>query len=488
MASSSSPSADTQRVGDILLSMDPTPFITVLSNLSSSDNALRSGAETDYDFMKKDYPNGLCLRLAHLIASSPKPTTRCLSATLLLRLLRRDGPHLSTHLTAICLKDLKSILLHHLYYETDIDTFNNLCSIISSLAIDLLPRNQWPELNLFFFQSLDSDASAQSQLAVFLIFAEAVPETGEILSIHEEGLLKACAKYMRSNMEDSRIRVAAVRASVGWIVYLKDEFTELVVLMVTTLFDLLNKNEEDHAQKVLEEMIVLAGAKTGFLKTLIDDLVESMLLVTEVKGAEDKTRELAIEFVLTVAEDRNQGCGMIEKLNKRITRLLGILIKMLVFIEDDLSWHKAGSDENNAGESDVFLYGMESLGRLASALRGNAIVPNHPDFLPEFWADKDWRKRHAAVTALRLISEGTSKVLQEHLERTVEKLLLLSRDPHPRVRWAVMSAIGQLSKDLAPQLQQQFHQKLVPALVAAMDDSQNPRVQVFAIFDLILWI
>ena len=80
------------------------------------------------------------------------------------------------------------------------------------------------------------------------------------------------------------------------------------------------------------------------------------------------------------------------------------------------------------------------------------------------------------------------QVLQEHLERTVEKLLLLSRDPHPRVRWAVMSAIGQLSKDLAPQLQQQFHQKLVPALVAAMDDSQNPRVQVFAIFDLILWI
>ncbi|XP_057469428.1 uncharacterized protein LOC130758510 [Actinidia eriantha] len=485
MASSSSPSA--QRVGNILFSMDPTPFITVLSNLSSSDNALRSDAETDYDFMKKDYPNGLCLRLAHLIASSPKPTTRCLSATLLLRLLRRNGPHLSTHLTAICLTDLKSILLYHLYHETDIDTFNNLCSIISSLAIDLLPRNQWPELNLFFFRSLDSDASAQSQLAVFLIFAEAVPETWEILSIHEEGLLQACAKYMRSNMEDSRIRVAAVRASVGWIVYLRDEFTELVVLMVTTLFDLLNKNEEDYAQKVLEEMIVLAGAKTGFLKTLIDHLVESMLLVTEVEGAEDKTRELAIEFVLTVAEDRNQGCGMIEKLNKRITRLLGILIKMLVFIEDDLSWHKAGSDENNAGESDVLLYGMESLGRLAAALRGNAIVDNHPDFLPEFWADKDWRKRHAAVTALRLISEGTSKVLQEHLEKTVEKLLPLSRDPHPRVRWAVMSAIGQLSKDLAPQLQQQFHQKLVPALVAAMDDSQNPRVQAQATSAMLLF-
>jgi hypothetical protein len=46
------------------------------------------------------------------------------------------------------------------------------------------------------------------------------------------------------------------------------------------------------------------------------------------------------------------------------------------------------------------------------------------------------------------------------------------------VRWAAINAMGQLSTDLGPYLQEQFHQKVLPALVAAMDDYQNARVQV----------
>lgn len=52
------------------------------------------------------------------------------------------------------------------------------------------------------------------------------------------------------------------------------------------------------------------------------------------------------------------------------------------------------------------------------------------------------------------------------------------QDPHPRVRWAAINAIGQLSTDLGPDLQMQYHQTVLPALAGAMDDFQNPRVQV----------
>ena len=52
------------------------------------------------------------------------------------------------------------------------------------------------------------------------------------------------------------------------------------------------------------------------------------------------------------------------------------------------------------------------------------------------------------------------------------------QDPHPRVRWAAINAIGQLSTDLGPDLQVQYHQRVLPALAASMDDFQNPRVQV----------
>nr|GMC82399.1 importin subunit beta-3-like isoform X1 [Ipomoea batatas] len=53
------------------------------------------------------------------------------------------------------------------------------------------------------------------------------------------------------------------------------------------------------------------------------------------------------------------------------------------------------------------------------------------------------------------------------------------QDPHPRVRWAAINEIGQLSTDLGPNLEVQFHSSVLPTLAAAMDDFQNPRIQCY---------
>ena len=70
------------------------------------------------------------------------------------------------------------------------------------------------------------------------------------------------------------------------------------------------------------------------------------------------------------------------------------------------------------------------------------------------------------------------QVMVKDLEHVVSMVLNSFQHPHPRVRWAAINAIGQLSTDLGPDLQIQFHQHVLPALAAAMDDFQNPRVQV----------
>lgn len=47
-----------------------------------------------------------------------------------------------------------------------------------------------------------------------------------------------------------------------------------------------------------------------------------------------------------------------------------------------------------------------------------------------------------------------------------------------QVRWAACQALGQMCTDLGPELQEQHHAQLLPALMALMDDFNNPRVQV----------
>ena len=53
-------------------------------------------------------------------------------------------------------------------------------------------------------------------------------------------------------------------------------------------------------------------------------------------------------------------------------------------------------------------------------------------------------------------------------------------DQHPKVRWAACQALGQMCTDLGPDLQTSQHARILPGLMAIMDDFSQPRVQVTA--------
>ncbi|KAL6321457.1 hypothetical protein AAG906_016556 [Vitis piasezkii] len=88
----------------------------------------------------------------------------------------------------------------------------------------------------------------------------------------------------------------------------------------------------------------------------------------------------------------------------------------------------------------------------------------------------EWQKHHATLIALAQIAKVCSKVMIKNLEQMVTMVLNTFPNPHPRVRWAAINAIGQLSTDMGPDLQVQYHQRVLPALAASMDDFQNPQV------------
>ncbi|KAH1033534.1 hypothetical protein J1N35_045708 [Gossypium stocksii] len=115
-----------------------------------------------------------------------------------------------------------------------------------------------------------------------------------------------------------------------------------------------------------------------------------------------------------------------------------------------------------------------------ASLGGNTIVPVASEQFSTYLAAPEWQKHHAALIALAQIAEGCSKVMVKNLEQVVSMVLNSFNHSHPRVRWAAINAIGQLSTDLGPDLQNQYHQRVLPALAAAMDDFQNPGVQAHA--------
>ncbi|KAH0664533.1 hypothetical protein KY284_029464 [Solanum tuberosum] len=84
---------------------------------------------------------------------------------------------------------------------------------------------------------------------------------------------------------------------------------------------------------------------------------------------------------------------------------------------------------------------------------GDAILPNCPVCLFKFFHDQDWRIRHAAITAIGLISDGCSKALLVEMVKFGQSIVNLMQDSHPR---------------------------LLPALIEVLDDFDYPRLQTRA--------
>nr|GLL31765.1 importin-5-like [Ipomoea trifida]GMD14898.1 importin-5-like [Ipomoea batatas]GMD18000.1 importin-5-like [Ipomoea batatas]GMD19387.1 importin-5-like [Ipomoea batatas]GMD20739.1 importin-5-like [Ipomoea batatas] len=466
-----------------IMGSDPAPFETLISHLMSSANEQRSQAEAIFNLVKQNDPNSLALKLAQVLTSSVHVEARAMCAILLRKLLTRDDSYIWPRLAASTQSDIKSVLLTCIQREEVKTIIKKLCDTISELASSILPENQWPEILPFMFQCVTSD-SLKLQESAFLIFAQLAQYIGEILVPYIKDLHSVFLQTL-NNSPSSDVRIAALNAVINFIQCLssstdRDRFQDLLPAMMKTLTEALNCGQEATAQEALELLIELAGTEPRFLRRQLVDVVDAMLQIAEAESLEEGTRHLAIEFVITLAEARERAPGMMRKLPQFISRLFAILMKMLLSIDDEPAWHSAVVEEEDAGETSNYSFGQECLDRLAIALGGNTIVPVASEQLPVYLAAQEWEKHHAALIALAQIAEGCSKVMIKNLEQVVNMVLNSFQDPHPRVRWAAINAIGQLSTDLGPDLQVQFHSRVLPALAASMDDFQNPRIQAHA--------
>ncbi|GMI65072.1 EMBRYO DEFECTIVE 2734, (karyopherin enabling the transport of the cytoplasmic HYL1 [Hibiscus trionum] len=471
-----------------ILGPDHSHFETLISHLLSPSNDQRSQAESLFNLAKQTHPDILSLSLSRVLSSSSRPELRALSAVLLRKILTpaSDYSFLFPCLAESTQASIQSALLSSLQTEQSKANVKKLCDTISELASSVVSYEGWPELMPFLFQCVDSKNSnlEESALLIFARLAQNVGETTETLIPHLKTLHSVFFNCL-SNPSSCGVRIAALSASVNFIQCIsstkdRDTFQDLLPLMIQTLNEALNSGLEATAQEALELLIDLAGTEPRFLRRQIVEVVGSILQIAEAERLEEGTRHLAIEFIVTLAEARERAPGMMRKLPQFIRRLFWALMNLLVDIEDEPDWYKAETEDEGAWETSNYGVGQECLDRLSISLGGNTVVPVASELLLAFLSAPEWQKRHAALIALAQIAEGCSKVMMKNLEHVVSMVLNSFQDAHPRVRWAAINAIGQLCTDLGPELQAQYHHRVLPALAAAMDDFQNPRVQAHA--------
>ncbi|KAI7835878.1 hypothetical protein COHA_010225 [Chlorella ohadii] len=471
---------------------DAAAFEQLCAMLMSSQNEQRSQAEAVFAELKQ-HPDACAQQLVRTLRTSPSLEARALCAVLLRKVLTRDDASIWPGMSAPAKQAVKSEMLACIKEEQQRGVTKKVCDCVSELAAGIIEDQGWPELLPFIFQCVQSGEPRlmESALLIFAALARYVMGvlTQYMGTLHGllqhmgtlHGLLQQCLGH---NVSD--VRLAAMKATCVFISELesaeeRDKFQAILPALLACIGRALNEGDETAAQEAIEMFIEIAEAHPRFLRKQLPEVVGAMLQIAESDQLEEGVRCLAAEFLVTLCEAREKAPGMMRKLPQFADRLFKCLVMFLLDVEDDQQWHAAEDEKHeHEGEGELFDFGQECLDRIALSLGANTVAAAAGALLPVLMADGDWKKRHAALITIAQIAEGCVKVFLKQTDALTTLCLQGVADAHPKVRWASCQALGQLSTDLGPDLQEEQHAKILPAVMGLMDDFANPRVQAHA--------
>nr|XP_009770142.1 PREDICTED: importin-5-like isoform X4 [Nicotiana sylvestris] len=432
-------------------------------------------------------PDSIAIKLSIFICSSDIDLReKC--AVFLRKLLTSDNDFFTWwNLSESTQSTIKAILLERISIEESESILKHLGDTVSDLAASLLPRNNWPELLPFLYQCLVSSSYKLIESASS-IFEQLAHDLGDTVVPWVKHVHSRLLKTLNDDTLDLDYRIAGMTAAIAFIQFQcvsnsnqKEWFQELLPALLRRLTDTLsNSDEEVAAHDVLILFMEFAKNEPRFLRRQLTDVVSTMFEVAEDESLKEATRHLAIEFLLTLVETRKRAPGMMKRQPHFISRCFALLLKLLLDVKDDPAWHSVEIMKDDTGETSNFRFGKECLDRFSRALGGKSIAHIAIEQLCTYLDASEWEKRHAAIFALHFIAKGCSKVMIKNLEQVVDMVLNCFEDPHPRVRWAACRAISSLLIDFRPVTQDRYHNQIIPALTAAMDDV-HPQVQVMEV-------
>ena len=465
-------------------------FEQIVQALLSGDNNIRSQAEAAYNAAKANL-DALVSGLIYLLRrQESEEQIRSMSALLLRKAVMQTssepGQSLVTQLSAPVATALKQQLLECIQVEPQRAIRKKVCDAVGQLGINVLSADMqaWPELLPFMLSATKSGNANmhEAALTIFNALSEFMCHKSRV-SYHAV-LLDVFQTSLQPD-QPMLVRTAALKAIASFLLALEDSnsrtaFANLVPLMLRAISDALQQGDEAEVRSALEVFVEVAESQPKFLKKNIVDCVSGMIAISSNTDLEDATRHLALEFLLTIAENAP---AQAKKIGTFCQQVVPVALGMMLEIECDTpeelqEWEEQEEDEEDT-EITNYDVGEEALDRLAIAMGGKVMVPVLFEHIQKLMKSQDWKQRHASLMAISQSGEGCEKQMAQNLEQILQMIVAMFSDPHPRVRWAAINTVGQMCTDFGPDLQRRHHALVLPTLIRTMDDGCK-RVQAHA--------
>lgn len=474
---------------------DANDWERLLWSLMAADNDERNRAETLFSELKQQSDATLS-GLVQVVHSARSDDVRGLAAVLLRRVLLRDAVSLWPNASEQVRGAVKQELLAVLREEQNRSIRRKVCDTVGELASSILDDAQWDDLLPTLLSWIDTPSATlrETTLRVF-----------EMIAIYIATMIEASADDPQAQFEvtvltmlvkcindaEGRVALNAIRALSMLLINMdtiqiqrEDLLQASIPSVLAALHRMLRQQQFEEVMETLEVLIEVVEPHAAFFKPCLKEYVATMVQIADAGGATaipDGCRQLAMEFLVSIAEQSASACRKLSK-NSFVNTVYPVAFKMMLELQDMETWSVANCDDEEdalaSHEISNFDVGSEALERLVSAIGARKSLPKCFALIQEYASNQEnWVFRHAALVGLCQILEVLS---YENLDPIVRHLLTQAYDAHPRVCCTAIDVIGQMAVDQGPHFQDAYHAQALSILLHYLEDLTKPRLQAHA--------
>lgn len=476
-----------QRVAQGALSV--SEFSEVVCGFLSGDNETRQHSEREYNTMKLANPTGTVKLILELLAASEDVSIRTQAAVLIRNIFRslitdqkseEAGENLWLALSPEFRGSVKSALLKCLEEETAKAVRTSICDSVADMAYRLLDQDEgWPELTPRLFAMVGNAQNPDQQQSGFRVLSEIVEQMQEQMEREAERVAAVVSTSMQSqNLLVRHECVSFVVAVVSCSRKLWRQFQSCVPLIIGTI-DLIQQHQQDILSEYLQNLVRISESDSAFWRQHLSLVLERMLRLATQQTDED-IGCLAVEALLSIAENKPR---MIRD-SPLVRRLVEVLLELMLDIQSAhyTTWLDTGEgrDEEEQRRYDVGESGLDRVAKALSEFDDGGVIPIVFQFVTQFLQAQEWHYRFVGIMAMsQTVEYLPDNNLETNLDQIMKLLLERLKDSDRHVRFAACQALGQVSLDHQPLVQERYALAVLPALAEALDDP-HLRVQSHA--------
>mmetsp|Transcript_7080 Transcript_7080/g.26039 ORF Transcript_7080/g.26039 Transcript_7080/m.26039 type:complete len:1099 (+) Transcript_7080:125-3421(+) len=441
----------------------------LLAALLSTDNRVRKQAEAQLKTASR-HPLALLPPLAYVLQHNSDPSQRQLAAVLLRKRLATAYKELSPDVTA----NIKEALLKLLLNDPQWYVRRSIADVVSVVAKQAVPKNDWPELLPFLQQCFQSSSEEHREIAL-VVLGYLTESIGESMP---HALATVRDFFLRGLQDQSRrVQIAAVKAMTGLMRCLaaardKASVQHLLTAVLTTTRQCVADGDEDILPQVFEMIDEVIESPSSVLSSCAQQLITFAGEVALNRQFEAGNRHMAIMTI------RDLGCDRPKLLTKGPEPLLQQVLPVLCHLcaegqEKDDQGDPGDADEEDEDEEDeTWVVAASTLDALAVTVPAKHIFPFTAQFAAQAIQSAKPEERMAALTVIGRVAEGCADLMKQALDPLIVLLLKGLNDPNNEVRGAAAVCTAYCADALEPNIVN-HHQALLPKVFELLDDPED---------------